>query len=417
MQGRCPRLSQRDQQCLQKALSTDGPLSHLPHNARAHIYQTIIQYFHTIPSLYTFFKDLIYIKRCRDLLKKLITDDKYLPKDQSLKKCFYKIFQARQRAVIQTNHRDFQNGAEASQEDRFLLSYSQMWLCAMRYWPDSLTEGGRKLPTAVDQCFQSCLRAQFWALIAKTALDLGFRSSRIVSLASKTEGLDLTSTVSYPGFTDTVNQEHWERWGVPYQDKHLSDRNTLFINRLLVEVPQDSGLSEEISTFFVRRSLFLRLFPQSMESFQRAQSQSDDTLQAENGDHFPNEPVNLLPRDSVSDRVNRLSQPDTVTTLPRNVNPSQEIEMTDTIAGPDTGRYKVEVLELNSRKKIRRQETKVGWLLVLRALQERRFQLYDSTRITALDYSQLSAYEEETVIAAHPSYSYNNVRTAYGLSV
>jgi len=123
LQGRCPRFSQKDHKCLQNAVRMDGPLSHLPQNAREHIYQSIIQYSRAIPSLYTFFKDLIYIKRCRDVLKKLFTDNKYLLKGQRLKNCFSTLFYLPKRSVVQTSYQLFINNGILPLEGRFLLSY------------------------------------------------------------------------------------------------------------------------------------------------------------------------------------------------------------------------------------------------------------------------------------------------------
>lgn len=416
VQGRCPRLSQRDHKCLQRALTTEGALSYLPQNAREHIYRNIIQYNHTIPSLYTLFEDLKYIKQCRDVLKKLVTGDKYLPKGQTLKKCFLKHFQASPRPIIQTNHRVFEEADGLPQNIYFLVAYWQIWLCAMRYWPDCLTRSARKVPEAEDQCFESSLRPQFWTLMGKSALRLGFNSPRINAFASGHEELSMDSQVCYPGFTAEADREHWERYGIPYEDKHLYDRNSLFIQRLLVPQQQvgSIGAGEDITTLFVRRTLFLRLFPETKSLMQGSPPQSQGSPQVRQSQRLSDEPVVPTPISSALARIDHHLQRSTISTTPRNVSPSQEVEMTDHRTGPEGGDYIVERWTPQGSETLRT-ETRDNWLNILRTLQRKKYLLYE-VGLKALDGSQLAQYRGKKLIAAHPKVTHNSIRQAYGLS-
>ncbi|KAK5291042.1 hypothetical protein LTR99_010958 [Exophiala xenobiotica] len=267
LQGRCPYLSESDRQYLQKSMDEEEFLGHLDHDSKAQFFSETAKYPKTIPSFYTFFEDFKYIMLCSEVLKYILSA-RELPKGSTLRTCFYEIYQFSQQMVTQIGAADFVRAPTESHRDAFLWAYQQLWLCSMRLWPYLLPQKPRKDKKMEDGRFQIKIDTViYWAQIANTCESLGFQSDRIRQLATTERSLNITDGQRYDGFvaTDTASSFRIEsRCGIPFGCTTDLDRNSLFINKLLI--PQILP-AKDITAFFVRRVLLQRLFPEATELY------------------------------------------------------------------------------------------------------------------------------------------------------
>ncbi|KAK7894597.1 hypothetical protein LTR67_006358 [Exophiala xenobiotica] len=267
LQGRCPYLSESDRQYLQKSMDEEQFLGHLDHDSKAQFFSETAKYPKTIPSFYTFFEDFKYIMLCSEVLKYILSA-RELPKGSTLRTCFYDIYQFSRQIVTQTGATEFVRAPSESHRDAFLWSYQQLWLCSMRLWPYLLPQKPRKDKKMEDGRFQIKIDTViYWAQIAETSESLGFQSDRIRQLATIERSLNNADGQRYNDFVagDTVSSFRIEsRCGIPFGCTTDLDRNSLFIDRLLVPHIHPA---KDITAFFVRRVLLQRLFPEATELY------------------------------------------------------------------------------------------------------------------------------------------------------
>lgn len=237
-----------------------------------------------IPSFYTFFKDLNYLEPCANCIKRLVTLSSLRP---TLQSAMRGIFQPQAGLLVQTSETDFhQHSAPAI--DQFDLHYRQLWLYAMRHYPD--------IPRVVDsddivakpRCQEADETVLFnMALLAKR---LGFDSPQIRRLLEHSpdrkiaraallkarkpdryqyNARNFESLVSRiaecfseagPICKDVRTDIRYEtklksRCGLPLIQSQRQDRHSMFLDTL-----QKGDVPNEISTFFVRKNVFSAFF-------------------------------------------------------------------------------------------------------------------------------------------------------------
>ncbi|KAK5246706.1 hypothetical protein LTS13_006409 [Exophiala xenobiotica] len=393
LQGRCPRFSRRDHEALQKSLEADGVLGHLPRHAREKIYETT---------------DWKYIQICCEVLSGLLAVEDRARRD-SLKSRFEVLFHQPQPMVIQTSHALFQTFLIQDRSECFQLAYWQLWLCAMRLWPFLLVRRGQKCLNSEDERFHSAPRKEYWSLIAQNARRLGFDSSHLRSLSSHELPESLSDMPQYEGLTGDIDDSVCERYGTPFNDKYILDRNSLFLPRLVVDPSelQGIGTSEDVTTLFVRRSFFLRIFSgckiPPMDPSVASQRSASPNSQARRASITMESPPELQPSTS-----HHLAD------TPAN----QDVTHQSPQASPEpVGGYHVDVWTgARAFRKIHR-STKDLWRKDLSNLVKRKFTLWEPDAMVGINFEELDFYPKTRIIAVPQGFDIDRYRRARGMGV
>lgn len=406
MQGRCPKFSQRDHECLQKTLEADGLLGYLPHEAREHIYHTIVLYNLTIPSLYTFFQDWKYIGIICEVLKSLLSDDQK-PRKDSLERSFQLLFSPSWSPVIQTSHNTFVSCQLPASLYRFDLAFWQLCLATMRLWAFVLIRRGRKAQRGSLEQFENVPRTSYWSLLARTARRLGFDSEQLRSLEARQPDADISMSPQYPGFTDSRRCRRRERHGIPFDDKYLLDRNSLFLSELKIDQEViNTAEGEDITTLLVRRSFFCRIFPH--RQLQAVTLNRHDAL-----------PLNMT---SYSGSQGGQSVFSTISMTPQNAVPEQRRTPPrhgthlSPVPVSGGGEYGLDVLHGQQLDSRRHMLTRAEWEREVIDHVRRHFTLWEPNQLVSVDSNQLHNYRGRHLIAVGPNDDIGRLRAVRHLA-
>jgi hypothetical protein len=451
LQGRCPKFSRRDHEVLQKSLEPEGVLGSLPRPAREHVYQATVLYTRTVPSLFTFFQDWKYIQICCEVLTGLLATSARPIRD-SLKKCFESLFRMPEPMVVQTGHYTFKPCLVSDPSDCFQLAYWQLWLLAMRLWPFLLLRRGRKCPKSIEERFSSAHRKGFWSLTARSARRLGFDSPHLRSLSSP-EPPKLPAAPRYGKLTGAVEETVWERYGTPFDDKYVLDRNSLFLPSLADPSELEGiGAGEDITTLLVRRSLFLRIFPSckvpmqapaddvARESGTRPHVPTGPTIHTPTPEsldvappHMPPASMDLDPADVVHMRqsTSRTSSPVAIqnpTHQPHLQQSSSDnngsvfvgnidvTHVTNPSSAPNQG-FTVLVWDGGRVLRAHTAGTKEQWILDLLGFIRHRFSLWDPETLHGVSAMDLGIYPKRQIVAISHNHSIDQLRQARGMGL
>ncbi|KAI2889407.1 hypothetical protein CBS63078_10207 [Aspergillus niger] len=252
-----------------------------------------------VPSLYTFFEDLKYFSCCAQCIQWLLITDKYHPtfRITMLNMLDYPAGEAHAatdgsgtECLIQVSNTKF-GMIQCDQIKRFDLSYRQLWLYAMRHYPQMAKDtGGDNLAKAPSEKADEAVVHEMAAL----ALRLGFKSKKINELMALSpdrqiaraallkarkpgrywynpEQLDhfIDRIVSYfskahPCEGETAEDHVADPWtgqdgrcGLPRLRVHRQDRPFLFLDHMHAE---SGWAGDQISTLFIRRCVYFAFF-------------------------------------------------------------------------------------------------------------------------------------------------------------
>ncbi|KAH8799388.1 hypothetical protein F5884DRAFT_686783, partial [Xylogone sp. PMI_703] len=209
-----------------------------------------------VPSLFTFFRDIQYLKLCIDCLKRLVIVPKRASVCETLARSYSGKNQREGHVKIQVTEDSFLDraGTPAECVD---LGIRQLVALAMRHYPDMPAD-----PVEEDLVQKAAAKADPAVLrsLANLAYDLGFDTPQIRSLKQdpgvRTTRRDSSSSPP-PLVTSGPGVALSHRSGIPRQRAYEEDRDSLFINHLHNE-QQHQG--EGITSFFVRKSVYLAFF-------------------------------------------------------------------------------------------------------------------------------------------------------------
>ena len=253
---RAPRASTLDARALRGQLRGGEIFSAFSDRERDGIWSRLQMVDGLIPSLYTFFKDLQYLQVCVDCVKRLTRLSTGQSVYEAVERRFRGVNQTEGLVKVQTAE-DNIISREGGLADQIDLGYRQIYAFSMRHYPrlpretvgeDVVKQATAKADTAVLRRF------------ADLASELGFDSPEITDLkrypsSSATWEDDEQSrpllVTTGPGLARA------QRCGKPRSRAFEEDRNFLFIDHLHDE-RQDQ--SEGITSFFVRRSVYLAFF-------------------------------------------------------------------------------------------------------------------------------------------------------------
>ncbi|RAK94832.1 uncharacterized protein BO80DRAFT_420270 [Aspergillus ibericus CBS 121593] len=245
-----------------------------------------------IPSLYTFFEDFKYLESCAQCVKRL-----FGPSSESVWATMRSMFvppldEEVQECLIQTSESTFRR-QRATDVERLDMGYLQVWLYAMRHYPlmppDAKNDDDLLAKPARAKADERAIYE-----MAELARRLGFKSPEIDTLIDSSPDHQIARAallqarkpnkfrydagqfdvlvnrivdcfavaVSYqPDIVhDTLADSIMKpraRCGMPQTRTHKQDGPLLFLDRLQVE---DAGISDTITSFFVRRCVYIAFF-------------------------------------------------------------------------------------------------------------------------------------------------------------
>jgi hypothetical protein len=258
---RAPGASTADAQFLRNQIRGGAIFSAFTDYERDQILDRLPMVDGLILTLSSFFRDLNYLQLLVDCLKRLVITPKRESVCETIQSKYTGVNQQEGQVRIQVTEDTFisKSGTDA---DRVDLGWRQLIALAMRYYPymprDPIRgDAVRKATTRADQAI---LRQ-----LADLAYQLGFETPQIHTLrqhsSSRIAGDDnLHFTPLH--VTSGCGIEMRQRSGIPRTKAYKEDRYSLFINHLHdTQAYQDEG----ITSFFVRRSVYLAFFGKSAD--------------------------------------------------------------------------------------------------------------------------------------------------------
>ena len=257
---RAPRASTLDAKSLRAQVLGGQVFSAFSDRERASIWDRLRLVEGLIPSLFTFFQDLLYLQPCANCVKRLI---RMPPKQKHLKPTVLTTIEQSYKGVNQEASQVTVQVAEASfiskpggLTERIDLGYRQLYAFAMRHFLEMpkqpIKENVLAKPTA--KANKTVLRK-----FAELARRLGFESPQIDALMlypnSTTEEEPEPSRPLL--VTSGSGEITKQRCGLPLMQTFEEDRKSIFINHLHDE-REEQG--EGITSFYVIRSRFFAFF-------------------------------------------------------------------------------------------------------------------------------------------------------------
>ena len=222
-----------------------------------------------VPSLFTFFRDINYLKLCIDCLKRLVIVPKGASVCESLAlKCLGKN-QREGHVRIQVTEDSFVHRA-GNPADRIDLGVRQLVALTMRSYPDMPPD-----PIIEDPVQKATTKADRAVLrrLADLAWELGFDSPQILSMKQYPDSRTTRESPQTPPLLVTsgngVDLRH--RSGIPRRAAFEEDRDSLYIDYLH---SQEQVQGEGITSFFIRKSVYLAFFGRPLSTNGRSASRS-----------------------------------------------------------------------------------------------------------------------------------------------
>ncbi|KAJ6027955.1 hypothetical protein N7540_003531 [Penicillium herquei] len=173
-----PGVSSKDRTAVKGIVHSGEVFSNFTDSERSSIWNRLKKTDRIIPSLHTFFKDLWYLESCANCIKRLITPSRSFPTIRGAIRAAYSTHKPTdEQFVIQTSESGFRY---YSQGDPAELGYRQLWLYAMRHYPNLSKLPQKKDPTA--KANREAVEPMVLYDMAVLAKRLGFQSPQIEQL-------------------------------------------------------------------------------------------------------------------------------------------------------------------------------------------------------------------------------------------
>ncbi|KAL8788265.1 MAG: hypothetical protein Q9213_001785 [Squamulea squamosa] len=339
LEGRCPQVAE-DMQIIEQDQSKIFPL--IKGNlARQGIWRSLRSIDFIIPSLHTFLEDTKYLEPCAKILKML------LPKSSTRSVCqeFSRMHDGRCTLQVQLSERASELVHQPSAKDAHRQSYLQLWLYAMRHFPEMTGHAPRKdlLRTKPNVPKVEYI---WWHGIANLARECGFenivqayptvadadhrmakdflanvRPSPVFKISmdkASSYVQKLVEVIQCVGYEDETENgtpdprlcsESQEcgadvssRCGIPHEQSFQYDCKWLFMNYMVMDLSFESSASNKyLTSFGVKKAMFHRFFTYELTS----DDLNGHTTTSEDDEETPRleEPVEETPRldDAVED--------------------------------------------------------------------------------------------------------------------
>ena len=295
---------------------------------RSGIWNRMSTYDGIIPSIHTFFRDTAYLEACATGVRQLAVISKNEPTVRAALKHVYNPDMTRGTCLVQTSEARFRNHTGPSM-DSFELAYRQIWLFAMRHYPEMAKEATSK--KVIAKAIRGRADEVVLHNMATLAQKLGFdslpitkmlscspdrRIAREALLKARKPGSYRYDPITFDSLIDrlvecfgtAVAHESTPspelvlgraptlalRCGPPLQHVQPIDRPHLFLDK--VHSKEATG-QQIISSFFVRQSVYFAFFDKPLTWAQRQDHgiASPELLQTEVSRSPLFVPVNDLP--------------------------------------------------------------------------------------------------------------------------
>jgi hypothetical protein len=297
VQLRAPKISQLDRDFIQLCMESGKLFPGIKDNAiRASVLKNLLS-IHLIPSLYTFLKDMEYLKPCAKIMKRLIPKPPKQKQMMTLRRRYQEHFLYGGNITVQTSEFTF-SYLKGSWHEAFDLHFQQLFIYCERHCPDMdqcspRMDKGAKKPIIKEP------NAHVWFKLAQLAANLGFKSPQIDQLLREMKDelivparlhglrpksmyridhtkcqtlvqrvcnsldeiyipLEPTSgpSLTVPGDGEPLNR----RCGIPHEKSLEQDVKHLFLDRLQASDESFSNAGDGISSFFIKRAVFHAFF-------------------------------------------------------------------------------------------------------------------------------------------------------------
>ncbi|KAL9082764.1 MAG: hypothetical protein Q9165_008786 [Trypethelium subeluteriae] len=283
-----PRYSREDSKSIVDGIQDGRLLTSIPDPAqRTRIQASLLEVEGRILSLYTFFEDTKYLEPCAQILRSLLPKTK-----ESTQAGFRRMYRpSSERLAIQVTEYSA-SSITASHHITFDLAYQQLWLFAMRHFPEMTAVNPRKDARAPNPAVE--VRNDLFAQFGQLAYESGFESTgtsrrrqSVAQMIYKLIGqvrpddfynVDQSALASHvqniscfieaipsrlvarrsPPLTSRVLEEPVShRCGRPYEQSHNRDRGYLFLENIC---NNRSEAGVHVSSFAIKRDLFRSFF-------------------------------------------------------------------------------------------------------------------------------------------------------------
>ena len=279
---RAPGISTLDANTLRGQILRGEIFSAFNEQDRRGIWTRLQAFNSLIPSLFSFFKDVNYLKALVNGITQLIRLSPQDTMSSALERAFSNTDHRADRAVIQVSETDF-TSCPASLLDRVDLGRRQLYAYTMRHYlkmprEPKVTKRKELLAKPRTHTDEGALRG-----FTDLADRLGFQSPEITALKQypHPQVANAGSTKSKPLLImDGAGVKNKQRCGLPSLEDHMKDQESLFIDHLHnAEEEQGKG----VTSFFIQKSVYCAFFGRSLlpvlESTSPTQSQSGNQPQ------------------------------------------------------------------------------------------------------------------------------------------
>lgn len=286
LQGRCHRYSE-DRNYLETRRSESFPAVCGPH-IRENLWQRIMSVDSIITSLHTFLEDTKYLEPCAKVLKGLLPS-KF---KGSIQQAFETLHNGQKLLKLQMSENTSRLQDQPSVATNHWKAYRQLWLFAMRHFPEMVGHAPRKDSRSI-RCPKSNTEYIYWHDIAELAVACGYERVKrpflhrvdadvkmteefLRRVRPRTDGHAVTSfdqevrqIVSIlQGMDDKIDSDQpaqsknpcledlAHRCGVPFAESFDRDNRLLFLHTIYAPRLQE----ETLTSFSVKKDMFIRFF-------------------------------------------------------------------------------------------------------------------------------------------------------------
>lgn len=363
LEGRCPQVAE-DLEMIEQDTSKIFPLVKEP-AARQAIWQRLRSIAYVIPSLHTFLEDTKYLEPCANILKKLLPQQG----THSVYQQFSRMHDGRCSLQEQHSEESWSLVPQPSAKDAYRRAYLQLWLYAMRHFPEMTGHAPRKDLSKAKPSIPK-IEYVWWSGIANLATQCGFENivQAYPTIADADHrmakeflanarpwlkfGISMDRTSSYvQQLVDIIrcvdNEDHMEesilephicshsqecgadvssRCGVPHEQSFQNDCKWLFLRYMATEWSRGPSTSTRyLTSFGVKKAMFHRFFEHEIK---RDDHNSHSVLSGENEEML--RPDELVEDITVSEPFDRSGPiPDQAANQKRSVEGVEDITVSE----------------------------------------------------------------------------------------